>query len=48
LNQNQGVIVKNCKNDFTEENLFPNIADRSSEELGNDLEKKMEERRAFS
>jgi hypothetical protein len=37
---------KNHKNDFTEEDVLPNLAECSSEELGNDLEKrwKKEER----
>jgi hypothetical protein len=35
--------VKNYKNDFTEEDIFPNLPEHSSEQLGNELEKNWEE-----
>ncbi|XP_068902436.1 ATP-binding cassette sub-family C member 4-like isoform X2 [Tenebrio molitor] len=34
------IIIKYYKNDFTEENLYPNLAEHSSEDLGNELEEK--------
>jgi hypothetical protein len=37
------IIIKYYKNDFTEENLYPNLAEHSSEDLGNELEKKWHE-----
>jgi ATP-binding cassette subfamily C (CFTR/MRP) protein 4 len=35
--------VKNYKNDFTEEDTFPNLPEHSSEQLENELEKNWEE-----
>jgi hypothetical protein len=35
--------VKNYKNHFTEEELYPNLAEHSSEKLGNELEKNWKE-----
>ncbi|KAH0808222.1 hypothetical protein GEV33_014569 [Tenebrio molitor] len=37
------IIIKYYKNDFTEENLYPNLAEHSSEGLGNELEEKWHE-----
>ncbi|KAJ3627974.1 hypothetical protein MTP99_015307 [Tenebrio molitor] len=37
------IVVKNYKNDFTEEELYPNLAEHSSEKLGNELEAKWQE-----
>ncbi|KAJ3620808.1 hypothetical protein MTP99_004726 [Tenebrio molitor] len=37
------IIIKYYKNDFTEENLYSNLAEHSSEDLGNELEEKWHE-----
>jgi hypothetical protein len=37
------IIFKYYKKEFTEENLYPNLAQHSSENLGNELEEKWQE-----